>query len=288
LIVGGKLSADAELRSTTGSLRLSDESQKTLVAALRKLRNVSCEIEEDASVKSRQRVYVDPHCEDDDPQNVDLGRERSPARSINRELLMGGAAGAMILEVAFVALPTTPAHASEMPALQNFQHVRDDMKFLPAKAGRDNGYVRLAYGGAAMDQLQNAQHQTTGKTFDNSNNAQPSDATPNGTVTVPSVSPSSSTATAPSTPAPSSTGNPEVDRVMDQQRQINAIQSQKPPPNATQEQLNQWQQNQQQQIQNGTKPQAQPPVPPPAPKTNSVILDKGAPPPKPSGNGSSQ
>ncbi len=292
LIIGGKRSANGELRSTAGSLRLSDEGQKLLVSALRKLRDVGCEIDEDASVKSTQRVFIDPHCKDEDPQSIDVDRERSASRHTYQDLLLGGAAGAMILEVAFVALPTTPTRAAEMPSFQNLQHMRDDVKFLPPKAQRDPGYVRLAYrsppANSALDQLNNAQGQPTGTTFDNSRNPQPSDAVPSGTVSVPSATPGAAPVASPSTPtvtapSPPSTGSSDTDRVIQQQREINAINSQKPPPNATQDQLNQWQQNQQQGIQNIVNPPP-PSTPPPPPKTNSVILDKGAPPPPKGGS----
>jgi hypothetical protein len=241
LIVGGKPFRDGSLRSTAGSLRLSDDHQKTLIAALRRLDDVSCEVEEDASIKSRQRVFVDPSCQDQDPQSLHIKRSPTASRSTNREILLSGAAGAM-MSVAFIALPSTPARASESPTFQSSQPVRDEVKFLPPTSLTHQGYVRLAYGGA-MQQLEHAQHQTTGKTFDNSNNPQPSDATPGTPVYVP-----------PSPSAPSSTSNPQVDRVIQQQQQINAIRSEKPPPNATQEQLNQWQQNQQRRIQDITNP----------------------------------
>jgi hypothetical protein len=286
LIVGGKRSSEGNLRSTAGSLRLSDEHQKALIAALRELHDVSCDVDEDPSIKSRQRVFIDPACQHQDPHNLHVKRASTASRSINRELLLGGAAGAM-MSVAFVALPSTPARASESPAPQSSQHVRDEVKFLPPTSLTHHGYVQLAYGGA-MQQLENAQHQTTGKTFDNSNNPQPSDATPGGTVNAPVVAPSTSTTTTTPTPPPS-TGNAQVDQVIQQQQQINAIRSEKPPPNATQEQLNQWQQNQQQRIQNVTNP---PPAQTP-PKSDKVILDKGAAPSSSNGssktsNGSSQ
>lgn len=233
LIVGGRRSGHGSLRSTAGSLRLSDEHQKSLIAALRKLHEVNCKVEEDPSNKLRQRIFVDAACKDQDPQDLHIKRAPTASRSINRELLLGGAAGAM-MSVAFVALPPTPARASESPALQSSQSVRDEVKFLPPTSLTHQGYVRLAYGGA-MQQLENAQHQTTGKTFDNSNNPQPSDATPSSAVKVPNTS-------------------PPTDPVIQQQQQINAIRAEKPPPNATQEQLNQWQRNQQQRIQNITNP----------------------------------
>jgi hypothetical protein len=272
LIVGGKLSSAGELRSTAGSLRLSDQDQRVLVTQLRKLHDVKCEIEEDVSLKSRQRVHVDSDCQADDPRNLLSNRGHTPSRSINKELLLGGAAGAIMLEVVFVALPAARAHASATPIQQNLQHMRDNVKFLPPIADPSPHYVRLAYGGQALEQLQNAQHQTTGKTFDNSNNAQPSDAVPNGSVSVPGATPSVSVGTASSpavaTPPQSNTGGSAVDQVIQQQRQINAIQSEKPPPNATQEQLNQWQQSQQQRIQNVTKPPTQPSNTAPPAKTN--------------------
>jgi len=283
LIVGGKLSSAGELRSTVGSLRLSDQDQRVLVAELRKLDEVKCEIEEDASLKSRQRVHVDSDCQDDDPRNLLSSRGHTPSRSINKELLLGGAAGAIMLEVAFVALPAARAHALETPVQQNLQHMRDNVKFLPPIADYSPNYVRLAYGGPALEQLQNAQHQTTGKTFDNSYNPQPSDAVPNGLVSVPNATPSVSTGTSISpivaTPPQSNTGASAVDQVIQQQRQMDAIQSEKPPPNATQKQLSQWQQNQQQRIQNVMRPPAQPSNSAPPAKSNSVVLDKGAPPP---------
>jgi len=256
-----------------------------LIGALRKFRDVVCEVEEDPTIKPRQRIFVDQACQDQDPPNLHLKRTSTPSRSINRELLLSGAAGAM-MSVAFVALPPTPARASESPALQSLQHVRDEVKFLPPTSASHHGYVRLAYGppsgGGAMQQLENAQHQTTGKTFDNSNNPQPSDATPSGNVNVPVVAPSTSTTTSPPAPPPS-TGNPQLDKVIQQQQQINAIQSEKPPPNATQEQLNQWQQSQQQRIQSITNPPAQTP-----PKSNKAVLDKGPPPSSSNNSGKSQ
>jgi hypothetical protein len=247
LIIGGKRSKDGSLRSTAGSLRLSDDHQKMLIAALRKLEDVDCTVEEEITTKSRQRVFVDPDCQQQDPQNVHLKRGPT-SRSINRELLLSGAAGAM-MSVAFVALPPSPARAAQSPAAASLQTTRDEVKFLPPKSLPTQGYTRLAYGGApsggAMQQLENAQHQPTGKTFDNSNHPQPSDATPSTPVQVPN------------NPAPTSTGNPQIDRAVQQQQQINAIRSEKPPPNATQQQLNQWQQDQQKRINDVLHPPAQ-------------------------------
>jgi len=244
LIVGGKRAGDGSLRSTAGSLRLSDDHQKAVISALRKLRDVSCEVEEEQLAgKSRQRVFVDPDCQDRDPQSLYIKRGATASRSINRELLMSGAAGAM-MSVAFVAAPPSSARASDSPAPQSLQHVRDDVKFLPPISSSGHGYVRMAYGGA-MQQLENAQHQTTGKTFDNSNNPQPSDATPSTPVKVPDKT------------APTSTGDPQLDKTIQQQQQINAIRSEKPPANATQDQLNQWQKDQDQRIKNITNPPPQ-------------------------------
>lgn len=235
LIVGGKRARDGSLRSTAGSLRLSDEHQKTVISALRKLDDVNCEVEEEQlAAKSRQRVYVDPECQDQDPQILGVKRGANASRSINREILLSGAAGAM-MSVAFVALPPSSAKASESPAPQSLQHVRDDVKFLPPISTSGHGYVRMAYGGA-LQQLNKAQDQPTGKTFDNSNNPQPSDATPVAPVKVPDNA------------GTASTGNPQIDKVRQQQQEINAIRAEKPPPNATQEQLNQWQKNQDQRV----------------------------------------
>ena len=247
LIVGGKRARDGSLRSTAGSLRLSDDHQKSLVAALRKLEEVDCVVEEEPAPKSRQRVYVDQDCQDQDPQTLYLKLSQT-SRSLNRELLLSGAAGAM-MSVAFVAFPPSPARAAESPAVASLQTTRDEVKFLPPKSVATPGYTRLAYGGApssgAMQQLENAQHQPTGKTFDNSNHPQPSDATPSTPVQVPN------------NPAPASTGNPQIDKAVQQQQQINAIRSEKPPPNATQEQLNQWQQDQQKRINDVLHPPTQ-------------------------------
>lgn len=230
VISGGSLSPEGRLRSTAGSLRVADNDMRKLVAALRPLTNVRCQILEEPSLRSRQRVFADPRCWDLDP--LELPVARSSASPYTREALIGGAAGALMLElsVAFVGLPAQPARASEAPTVHQVSF-RPEVRFtLPAaKPGHD--YVRLAYGTPqdqkAIDQL-NALHHT-GPEYNQHTIDTPGPAAP------PVVQPQPS--------------NGPVDPAIKKQQEINAIQSEKPPPNATQDQLKQWQQDKQTRIQ---------------------------------------
>ena len=108
--------------------------------------------------------------------------------------------------------------------------MRDDVKFLAPKVGATDGYVRLAYGGESksLNELKqlNEQGATPG--------AQP-------VIDTPSTTP-------PPVDATHGAGGPPSD-IVRQQQEINAIQAEKPPPDATQQQLDQWQQSKQQRIQ---------------------------------------
>jgi hypothetical protein len=202
---------------------------RILVASLRKLPNVRCHIVEDPALKSRLSVFIDPRCQVQDP--LDLNTARATP-SLSREAMLGGAAGAVMLElsVAFVGIAPQPARASELPAVHNLR-VRPEVRFALPAAAPGHDYVRLAYGppedNKASDQLKALQQ--TGPEYN-----QHVIDTPQ-TVVPPVVQPQPSSA--------------PVDPVIRQQQEINAIRAEKPPPNATQDQLNQWQQNQQKQIQ---------------------------------------
>jgi hypothetical protein len=291
LIVGGKLSATGKLQSTAGSLRLSDENQRTLNKALRKLHGVSCEIEEHSSLKSRLRVCTDNDCKDDDPQNLSWGPTRPRTWSPSgRELLLGSAAGAMILEAAFVAVPPSPAHALETRAHENSLQIRYAVKFLPPAIDSRNGYVQIAYGGPAP--VGDGPAGNGGPTEWGGSSGNPPDL-PNIKMHSPDTppaggGPTTQPATGPTPPVQSPSGGPTVDPIIQQQRQINAIQSEKPPPNVD---LNQWQQNQQNRIQQILKPPSQPTTaaPSPAPENKTIVVpvyrgkktSEPPPPPKP-------
>jgi len=145
LIVGGEETAKGELRSTAGSFRLSDRNLKVLIAALRKLPSVSCTVEETDGVKSRTHIFNDPRCEQNDPIDLQSNRGRNTRRPINKELLIGGAAGAMALEVVFIAVPATPARASQTPIVQQVAHDQDGLRLPLPKTQPASGYVKLAY-----------------------------------------------------------------------------------------------------------------------------------------------
>lgn len=197
LICGGRLSAKGLLRSTAGGLRLNNEDHRVLVAALRKRQNVHCDIVERESLPNRGAVFDDPACGHRDPPLLPVRESRS--RHLSREVLRGGAAGAMMFSftVSFVALQgAAPAHAATLSAAQSTSLRRDMAKMPPPGALPARPYVRMAYNtggaapaGSAMQQLQNATsgHQTTNETFDND---RPGGATPSGgDVSVPDARP---------------------------------------------------------------------------------------------------
>lgn len=199
LISGGRLSAAGLLRSTAGGLRLRNEDQRALCAVLKKKQNIGCEIIERKNLPGMGAVFDDPACEHQDPPALTI-RESRP-RHLSRELLRGGAAGAMMFSftVSFVALQgAAPAHAAAPATAQSAASRRDLGKGLPPVVLPARPYVKMAYNtggaasaGGAMQQLQNATsgQQTTGRTFDNSVHSQPSDATPSGGGSVPVVQP---------------------------------------------------------------------------------------------------
>lgn len=224
LLCGGKSSSSGLLRSTAGALRLSNEDQRALCAILKKSQNVHCEIVERKKLPGRGAVFDDPACEQRDPPSLAV-RESRP-RHLSRELLRGGAAGAMMFSftVSFVALQgATPAQAAQPAAAQSATASRREIaKMPPPSALPARPYVRMAYntGGAAhgaMQQLQNAIGQPTGKTFDNSNNAQPSDATPSGGTSVPAAQP---------VPASEPPVTPQQQQMLDNDRQYQQYEQQ--------------------------------------------------------------
>lgn len=111
-IHGGKTGPDGMLRSTSGALRLADAHMQLLLDALPDLKaKVTCVISEGPAVTA-QAVYVDPHCEQEDPprlpsmtSGVDFVASPVSRRDVLRAST-AGAAGLMALNlsVSFVAL----------------------------------------------------------------------------------------------------------------------------------------------------------------------------------------
>ena len=148
LITGGKLSASGQLRSTAGSLRLSNEHQRALFAALQKKREVRCDVVECERLPKLGNVFVDPSCEEKDPPALPLGETTSVSHAFGRDALRGSAASVMLFgfSVSFVALASaTPTQAATPVATQSAPSARELGKLMPPKAAAVRGYTKLAY-----------------------------------------------------------------------------------------------------------------------------------------------
>ena len=152
LIAGGPRAGTGELVSTAGSLRLADEHQRALSVALRKSANVRCEIRQRADLAVQGGVFIDPECQDADPIGLFVAdRDDTPdvARAIARDAprLSAGAAGAMIfgVSVSFVAMASTPAHATPLIAAHRADQARDVAQAPAVAAAPAPSLVRLAY-----------------------------------------------------------------------------------------------------------------------------------------------
>jgi len=226
VISGGDLSREGTLRSTAGWLRLANKDMRTLLGVLKKVGGVRCQIVEDTSLKPRARVYVDSRCREKDPLELPAVRTTTV---LGREAFLGGAAGAVMLELSVAFFAASPREArADAPAIHDSRPQQEVRFALPAAAPAHH-YVRMAYGTdtKAMDQLKALDK--TGAQYNQQG------------VDTPNTSP-------PPVVAPSTTTAP-TDPMLQKQQEINAIRSEKPPPNATSDQLKQWQQNQDQKVQ---------------------------------------
>jgi hypothetical protein len=157
LISGGKLSAQGQLRSTAGGLRLSNEHQRALFAALRGKPVVRCEIAEYENLPYRGTVFVDLSCEHQDPPTLPLAGSACTARPLGRDVLRGGMASAVVFgfTVSFVALEGSgPAQAFTPIASQSSAPSRELLKAqLPSEVVPARSYTKLAYNttGQQMD-----------------------------------------------------------------------------------------------------------------------------------------
>ncbi|MGC9953346.1 MAG: hypothetical protein ABSD21_03605 [Rhizomicrobium sp.] len=211
-IAGGALAPDGCLRSGSGNLRLSNAHQCELLDALGETEGLRCEVIAKDFVDVPGTVYDDLECREEDPPPLP---EQSTLRALftddfsRRDALRAGAAGAggmlaLSLSVSFVALDGVTRSASAAgvdmaygappppPAPTNpGQPEGGQLQPFPQGAPAQNLPPANPQGAApansAMQQLQNATsgHQTTGQTFDNGPG--PSDATPTGNTSVPSV-----------------------------------------------------------------------------------------------------
>ncbi len=147
LISGGDLSASGQLRSTAGSLRLSNKDQRKLFAALQKKQNVHCEVVRCDRLPDMGIVFDDPACADDDPPRLPRKDAASHTRA-SREALRGTAASVMVFgfTVSFVvAQGAAPARASINAPSPSAQAARESGKFIPPATRHDRPYTRLAY-----------------------------------------------------------------------------------------------------------------------------------------------
>jgi hypothetical protein len=215
LIQAGRLAPSGELRATAGALRLANDDIRKLAGLLRDHSRLSCEVGESVAAADMGRVFDDGSCTLCDPQPL----------------------GAQALTVANPSLSRREALLSGGAGAMTFGF---SVTFVglegvsPARA-----YTRLAYGpqsnngNGALDQLKALNE--GGAT----NGTQPVVDTP---------------ATTPPPVDASGTGS-STDKLIVQQREINAIQAEKPPANASSDQLKTWDQDKQQRIQkvlNGT------------------------------------
>jgi len=112
LLQGGRRASDGRLRSSAGALRLANEDLRPLMAALRKMDELSCEVVEGDIRANLGFVFDDESCVAEDP--APLPREegsgaiwaRNPSRRAALRTGAAGAAGLMALRlsVAFLAL----------------------------------------------------------------------------------------------------------------------------------------------------------------------------------------
>ena len=113
LIQGGRRAGNGGLRSTAGALRLANEHLRILIAALRKVEELRCEVIESETGPKLGLVFDDKSCRHEDPAPLPRGETASGelwARNRSRRAaLRAGAAGAaglmaLRLSVAFLAL----------------------------------------------------------------------------------------------------------------------------------------------------------------------------------------
>jgi hypothetical protein len=148
LITGGNFSASGQLRSTAGSLRLSNEHQRALFAALQKKHEVCCDVIECERLPKLGNVFVDASCKEKDPPALPSSKPTSVSRAVGRDALRGSATSAMVFgfSLSLVALPgITPAQAYTPAATQSTPSTRELRKFVLPKAAPFHGYTRLAY-----------------------------------------------------------------------------------------------------------------------------------------------
>ena len=253
LIEGGKPAKGDALAATAGALRLSNEHQRALVASLRKAERVTVDIVEGALKNASGRVHDDGKCVEHDPPPGTDG----PTRLSRREALRtGGAAGAMAfgLSVSFVSLEPSPARAQAYPG--NTTETTTSPPSTPetttpgSPGGTpitgDNGQPisgpGVHEGPADTPPPPNPTPQPSNSpTLNQLQNLDEHGATPG---TQPGID------TKDTTPPPVTVpnNNAPVPAYIQQQQEINAIQAEKPPANATQDQLNQWQADKQKRI----------------------------------------
>lgn len=224
-IHGGKTGPDGMLRSTSGALRLADAHMQLLLDAFHDVKaKVTCVISEGPDVTG-QAVYIDPHCEQEDPprlsatqRGVDFVSSPVSRRDVLRAST-AGAAGLMALNlsVSFVALDAMlpskafaetaygePEHPPEMQPLSpeeqselhdapagNGGKLEPFKPNPPAQALEPSGPSGAAPANGAMQQLNNMTNgsETLNQGFDGGQGG-PSVTVQPSTTTTPSAEPS--------------------------------------------------------------------------------------------------
>ncbi len=147
LIIGGELAPSGQLRSTAGSLRLHDDHQRRLVKALAAHPDLRCDVFESERRQSLGMVHVDARCEDRDPVELPALQRAARAGRSTRELMRGGAAGAMAFgfAISFISAPQL-AHPStgDRATWSGASATRDSPPGTPQGIGPSARYTRLA------------------------------------------------------------------------------------------------------------------------------------------------
>lgn len=156
LIIGGELSKSGQLRSTAGSLRVSNKDQRALFRSLKGRKDLRCEIATREGLPDFGTVFVDQGCKDADPQSLPRA-EISTRRLVSEKAVRQAAAPAVVLglAVSFIAASgLEEAHASVDASGVHIRpvdiEVASRMPTFPHQgarlAGRQGDYVKLAYG----------------------------------------------------------------------------------------------------------------------------------------------
>ena len=154
-VQAGALAKDGSLRSTAGALRLSNEHQRLLVAALKRDVPAECDVVQSQPTRRTAKVFIDATCRAEDPPlipapGISRTQRKNPLtppshRDMQRSGL-GSAAGFMALGLTFVIAPgSEPALATTVAKNQSASISSESKTATAPEATKDKKYVQLAY-----------------------------------------------------------------------------------------------------------------------------------------------